>query len=442
MSGCILLDGPPLRLERAVEVLRAIAPLVFGCPLALQEVERELLRDGNGGSACWRALWRDGEFELAAIVENGPGNPRDGYGYVASAKLMGPYRGKTWWRAEFYGSGYEPELQPRLRLGLLGLAPSDDEAIRARVLALLPGYRDVTLEDRHAVHDLLSDFEHHGHEAWVRDFLAQPLLPSTPWASAALCERKIALRGVDHETARTWLTLTPAASRGWQALADNGGDGATTAEEARLLAALTHPFSLRALEDAGESAPIPGAALAGAMAHVFQDPRWRWIDAADRDAYEAGIAAWVPAPSRRVSLERPAGQPIDKVIVDLFQRAGFASAPAVTFGPAITGAPLAAPGSLSSACGIGTGHSVRRAAIELMTPVHRSHVVAVCHTNCEDRLSTFALAWRCMQQQIVLRTSLTGEPPTASRTPIELDVIDTGDGEWGEDIVARLVAAR
>jgi hypothetical protein len=141
-------------------------------------------------------------------------------------------------------------------------------------------------------------------------------------------------------------------------------------------------------------------------------------------------------------LERPAGQPIDKVIVDLFQRAGFASAPAVTFGPAITGAPLAAPGSLSSACGIGTGHSVRRAAIELMTPVHRSHVVAVCHTNCEDRLSTFALAWRCMQQQIVLRTSLTGEPPTASRTPIELDVIDTGDGEWGEDIVARLVAAR
>ncbi len=440
MSGCILLAGPPLRLARVAEVLLDVAPIIVGRSLALQEVERERLPDGNGGSACWRAVWRDGDVEVVAIADNGPGNPRDGYGYGLSVKLMGPYMDKPWWRAEIYGGGYEPELQSPIRIGLLGLAPETYEAVRSRVLELLPEHRDVTFDDAHAVRSLVQDFDHHGHEAWVRDFLARPILLNTAWASAALCERKLALHGPDLDTVRRWLYLAPASSRAWQALADAGGDGAISPEDASFLAALTHPFSARAIETAGACAPIPGAALAAAMAHVFHDPWWRWIDVEDRDRFDRNTTAWVPAPSRRVVVETRASQPIDAILAELFARVQMPNAAAVQHGPAITGAPLADPGALSSACGIGTGHSLRRAAIELAEPVARSRLLAVCHTNCEDRLSTFALAWFGPQAQLVLRTSLTGEPLVATRTPIQIDLIDMGDGTWAESVAQRLSA--
>jgi len=261
-------------------------------------------------------------------------------------------------------------------------------------------------------------------------------LPHGP--SAELCARKIALRGVDPETARTWVTIEPAATRGWQALADADGDEHTSAEEARFLAALTHPFSPRSLEAAGRGFPLEAGALSGAMAHVFLDPRWRWIDPADRDAFEANGGAWSPAPSRRVTWTRPARVSFEAIDTELAKVLGFAQPLAITRGATVTGPPPAPRGPLSPPCRLGPGPPAPRAILEPPQPVPRSRAVAVCHTNCEDRLSSFGLAWLGPQQQVVWRSSLTGEVAAAVRTPIELDVIDGGDGTWGDSIVRAL----
>jgi hypothetical protein len=442
----VVLAGPPLPLARGAEVIREIAPLVLGRPLALVEVEREALDDLDGRSACWRALWRDGEVELEASVANGPGNPRDGYGYTMSAKLSvpapgpGPQRG---WRAELYAGGYEPELTGPIRLHLFGVSPEGFDAIRARLAVLLPEYRDVTFEDPYAVGGIVADFDRQGHVEWVRAFLAQPLVPGVRWVTDALCERKVALRGADPETARTWVTLAPFASRGWASLADAGGDATTSAEAARFLAALTHPFSPVAIERAAAHFPVEGTALAAAMAHVFRDPRWRWLAAEDRDAYEARAAAWQPAPSRRVVWERPVAPSYDASDTELMKvlRIPRVARPEL-LGHSASGPPLAERGTLSHRCGIGTGHSLRRAAIDIAKPAGRSRAIALCHVNCEDRLAGFGLAWLDATAQVVWRWSSTEEGGVARRSAIEIDVIDVGDGAMGDAWVATLEAAR
>lgn len=438
----ILLAGPALSVARGAEVIREIAPLVIGRPLSLVEVEKNSLDDRDGRGACWAARWRDGDIELEAGVGNGEGNPRDGYGYSMGAKLIGPYKDKpSWWRAQLFGGGWEPDLQSPIRLSLLGVSPEAYAAIRARVLELLPEHRDVTLDDSHAVRELLSSFDHHGHVEWVRDFLARPLVVGPLWVTPELCARKVALRGADPETVRTWVTLAPYASAGWAALADLGGDASTSAEAARFLAALTNPFSAVAIERAAMGFPIEIGALAGAMAHLFRDARWRWLAAADRDAYQVRADTWQPAPSRRVTWQRPALLPYSAIEKEIVKVLGIPRVQGVEPCHVASGPPLAEAGTLSNRCGIGTGHLLQRAAIDVSVPAPRSPAVALCHVNCEDRLSGFGLAWLDPTAQVVWRWSLTEEGGTAVRGPIEIDVIDSGDGATGESWVAKLEAA-
>lgn len=442
MSEVILLAGPALSIDRGAEVIREIAPLVIGRPLSLVEVERTTLDDADGRSACWAARWRDGDVELEASVSNGPGNPRDGYGYSMSAKLFSPYADKaSWWRAEFYGSGWEPRVTSPIRLGLLGVSPDAYAAVRARVLELLPEHRDVTFEDTHAVRELVSSFDHHGHVEWVRDFLAQPLVPGVAWVTPELCARKIALRGADPVTARTWVTRAPFASGGWAALAEAGGDATTSADAALFLAALTHPFSPLTIERAAASFPIEGGALAGAMAHLFRDDRFRWLHAADRSAYQLRADAWQPAPSRRVVWQRPAHLAYSAIDAEIVKLLGIPHVHGLQPEHVASGPPLADAGTLSHRCGIGTGHSLRRAAIHVEPLAPRSRAIALCHVNCEDRLASFGLAWLDPAAQVVWRWSLTGEGEAAARSPIEIDVIDLGDGAMGDSWVATLEAA-
>jgi hypothetical protein len=442
VSEVILLAGPPLSVARGAEVILDIAPLVIARPLSLVEVERKTLDDADGRGGCWAARWRDGDVELEASVGNGPGNPRDGYGYSMSVKLFSPYGEKaSWWRAEFYGGGWEPHLTSPIRLGLLGVSPDAYAAIRARVLELLPEHRDITLEDAYAVRELVSSFDHHGHVEWVRDFLAQPLVPGVPWVTAELCARKIALRGADAETARTWVTRAPFASSGWSALAEAGGDANTSAESALFLAALTHPFSPVTIELAAPSFPVEGGALAGAMAHLFRDDRFRWLGAADRDAFQLRADAWQPSPSRRVVWQRPAHLAYSAIDAEIVKLLGIPRVHAVTPEHVASGPPLANAGALTSRCGVGTGHSLRRAAIDVDVPAPRSRAIALCHVNCEDRLSSFGFAWLDPTAQVVWRWSLTGEGEAATRSPIEIDVIDLGNGAMGDSWVATLTAA-
>jgi hypothetical protein len=306
VTAAVVLDGPSLTGEECLMLVREVAPLVIGRPLALQEVERQTLADLDGRGACWSVVLRDGDVELRAGVFNGEGNPRDGYGYGLSAKLLIPgVDGASGWRAELYGGGWEPVLAGPIRLYVIGLSPETFEAVRARVRALLPRHRDITFDDAYTVRSLVSDFDRHGHVAWVKDFLAQPLRQGLPWLTAELCERKIALHGPDPETARAWLGFEPYASLAWTALADAGGDASTREGEARLLAALTNPFSPGLVEAASKAYPIEAEALAGAMAHVYRDAAWRWLDASERDAFEARAHAWEPSTSTEVRWARP-----------------------------------------------------------------------------------------------------------------------------------------
>lgn len=440
MSARIVFTGPELRPERAAEIFCEVAPLVVGRPLALRE---GVGASSSGGGTCWRRQWDDGDVSVIAGVAEGHGNPRDGDGYLIDCEIKGPYDGKLWWRATLHQAcGTAPILGSPLAFDVLGLSPAAFDAVRARIAALLPEHRDVTFEDAYAVRCLVEERALRGEHDWLRDFLARPILPHHGWASAALCERKIALRGLDVETARTWTQLAPESSRAWEALADVGGGPETSAAEARWLAALTHPFALRAIEAAGEVAPLPSTALAAAMAHVFHDPRWRWLDARDRDGFAAAADAWRPAPSRRLTLARPVSPNRDALTVEIARAAGFEGARWIPGRAAIYGPPLAPPGTLSARCGVGTGHSVRSAEIALAAPSARSRVVATCHTNCEDRLASFGLVWCGPERQIVWRTSLAGEPPLATQSPVEVDVIDGGDGRWGDAALEALSARR
>lgn len=438
MTAAVVLDGPSLTGEECLMLVREVAPLVIGRPLALQEVERQTLADLDGRGACWSVVLRDGDVELRAGVFNGEGNPRDGYGYGLSAKLLIPgVDGASGWRAELYGGGWEPVLAGPIRLYVIGLSPETFEAVRARVRALLPRHRDITFDDAYTVRSLVSDFDRHGHVAWVKDFLAQPLRQGLPWLTAELCERKIALHGPDPETARAWLGFEPYASLAWTALADAGGDASTREGEARLLAALTNPFSPGLVEAASKAYPIEAEALAGAMAHVYRDAAWRWLDASERDAFEARAHAWEPSTSTEVRWARPghvASNAVEREIAALLLE----GAAALENHFVVTGPPLAERGSLSHRVGLGTGHCARRAIVALDPNAPRSRVVATCQINAEDRLACFGLAWLDAARQLVWRFVVHEEGERMVRSPVALQVIDRGTDGWGAELEARL----
>jgi len=145
--------------------------------------------------------------------------------------------------------------------------------------------------------------------------------------------------------------------------------------------------------------------------------------------------------SRRVVWRRPANLLHNVVDTEIAKTLAI---PRVTVSAAYhvaSGPPLAARGKLSHSCGIGTGHMLRRTAIDVTVPAPRSCAIALCHANCEDRLSAFGLAWLDPTAQVVWRWSLTGEGAAAVRSPIEIDVIDLGDGATGDACVAALEAA-
>ncbi|MBX7194183.1 MAG: hypothetical protein K1X94_19165 [Sandaracinaceae bacterium] len=441
MSAAVLLAGPPISLEQGVELLRAIAPTLLERPIVLREAGREVQPDMDGRSACWSGRWVDGDVELVASVSNGDGNPRDGYGYNLSAKLLASFEGRPWWRAELYGGGWDPALSSPIRLGLLGVSPTAFDAIRARALEVLPTHRDVTFDDPYATRDVLDEFERGGHTEWLRTFLARPLLPHLPWMSAHLCELKVALRGPDTETARTWATIYPAQTLAWAALADAGGDAQTSEGDARWLAALTHPFSARSIEAAALAHPVEASALAAAMAHVFLDPSWRWLDPLDRDAFEARRDDWRAAESSRVEWERAGRVSSAAIDLELATLLGLRDAPKLEGSAIVTGPPIAGTGGLGVGCGLGPHHSVRRAILTLDEVPSRSDAVAVCHTNAEDRLACFGLAWLDAQRQVIWRSVLREIDGTFVRSPILIDVIDTGDGAWGAELAATLRAS-
>lgn len=443
MTAAVVLDGPSLTGEECLALVREVAPLVIGRPLALQEVERQTLADLDGRGACWSVVLRDGDVELRAGVFSGEGNPRDGYGYGLSVKLLVPsVDGARGWRAELYGGGWEPVLAGPIRLYVIGLSPETFEAVRARVRALLPRHRDITFDDAYTVRSLVSDFDRHGHVAWVKDFLAQPLRHGLPWLTADLCARKIELHGPDAETARAWLGFEPWASLAWTALADAGGDADTREGDARLLAALTNPFSPLLVEAASRSHPIEAEALASAMAHVYRDPAWRWLDAEERAAFDARAHAWEPSAFTSVHWERPGHVASSAVDRELAEALHFQRAAALEHGYVVTGPPLAERGTLSHRVGIGTGHSVRRAVLEPHDVPSRSAVLAVSHTNAEDRLASFGLLWLDAERHLVWRAVLTEESGALVRSPLELRVIDRGTDGWGlraADALSRLV---
>lgn len=208
MSASIVFSGPPLSPQRALALMKEIAPLVIGRPLSLVRVEGGSLSDGNGAAACWFETWADGDVTLSATVDNDSGNPRDGWGYSITLKLMSRYLDKPqWWRAEINGGGWEPMLSSPFRVGLLGVTPADYEVIRARLVALLPEHRDQSFADAYAILATLEDFVNHGHSDWVKAYYAgQTSLPA-PRLSAYLCAHKTGLMGPDPITAGTWVEL-------------------------------------------------------------------------------------------------------------------------------------------------------------------------------------------------------------------------------------------
>jgi hypothetical protein len=432
----MVLAGPDLPATRGFEVLRELAPILLDRPLAWLEVERRRLPDLNGGSACWSTILRDGHIELRGSVDNGDGNPRDGWGYSMSFKLFVIEDGREAWRAEIFGGGYEPILTGAFRLCVRGVSPAAFDAARARALALLPDHRDVTFDDSHALRGLIADFDRHGHVAWVRDFLKQPLRPGVPWVSAALCARKLELLGPDAETARAWATIEPHASRAWSALAEAGGDARTHEGDARFLAALTNPFSPRTIEAASRSHPVE--AVAGAVTHVWADPAWRWLVADERDAFEAYARSWAPSSSATVTWQRAghvASSDVDREIAAVFQPD---AAIELASSYVLMGPPLAERGAMSHRCGIGTGHTVRRAIVEPSEIAARSGVIAVSQTNAEDRLACFGLVWLDAERQLVWRAVVHEEGERLERSPIELRVIDRGVSGWGAEITEHL----
>ncbi|MBN8610162.1 MAG: hypothetical protein J0L92_06245 [Deltaproteobacteria bacterium] len=439
MSVTVVLEGPGISVERGVELIRAAAPLVIGRALDLREVERVRLDDQDGRSACWAARWVDGDVELAASVMNGDGNPRDGYGYSMSVKLLASYEGRSpGWRAELIDGGWEPMFRGPIRLRLLGVTPEALDAIRVQAVALLGAHRDVTFDDPYALREVVETFDREGHHAWVRDFLARPLRSTDTWVSASLCARKMALLGADPETARTWLTIEPFASLAWSALAEAGGDATSSEGDARILAALTNPFSPCAIERAASARPIDASALSAAMSHVFADPAWRWLDANDRDAYAARPDAWQPSACVSATWERPGHVPsaaVDREIATFFEAKGAAR---LETSYVHSGPPLAERGTLSHHCGIGTGHSVRRAIVELAPIAARSRVVAACQTNAEDRLACFGLVWLDATRHVVWRYVVHHEGEKLVRSPITFHLIDHGTEGWGAQIEASL----
>jgi hypothetical protein len=438
VTAAIVLAGPDLPAERAFELLRELAPILLERPLQWVEVERQRLGDLDGRAACWSTVLRDGHVELRGGVDNGPGNPRDGYGYTMSMKLLEVAGGREAWRAEIHGGAYEPTLTGPIRLYVHGVSPTAFDAARARALALLPDHRDVTFEDSHALRGLIADFDRHGHVAWVRELLKRPLRPGAPWVSAALCARKIELLGPDAETARAWVTLEPHASLAWAALADAGGDASTREGDARFLAALTNPFSPRTIEAASRSHPVEAGALADALAHVWADPAWRWLDADERDAFETFARSWAPSPSTTVTWLRAghlASAEVDREIAACFLPHAAAQ---LASSYVLTGPPLAARGAMSNRCGLGTGHAVRRAIVAPSDLAARSSVVAVSQTNAEDRLACFGVVWLDAERQLVWRAVVHEEGEKLVRSPIALDVIDRGRSGWGVEITQRL----
>lgn len=443
MSVTLVLAGPAITVERGAELVRAIAPLVIGRPLDLREVERQTLPDLDGGGACWSARWRDGDIELDAGVSNGEGNPRDGYGYGLRVQLKGPWSDKpSWWRAELFGGGYDRLFSSPIRLRMLDVTPDAFDALRARAIEVMPEHRDVTLEDAYALRELVESFDRAGHHAWVREFLARPLRATDVWITASLCARKVALLGPDPETARTWVTLEPHASLAWTALADAGGDATTSEGDARMLAALTNPFSPCAIERAAVTHPTEASALAAAMSHVFADHAWRWLDATDRDAYAARVDAWQPSASVSVTWERPGhvlSAAVDREIATFFEAKDAAR---LETSYVHTGPPLAERGSLSHQCGIGTGHAVRRAIVALAPIAARSRVVAACQINAEDRLACFGLVWLDATRHVVWRYVVQQEGEQLTRSPITFHVIDHGTEGWGAQTEASLARHR
>lgn len=432
MSGTILLAGPRLSFDRGIELLQTIAPLVLGRALALTLVESSEEADSNYHTKCGRRLFRDGDVALHASLLNGDGNPRDGWGYHLTIELRSTDARGERVRASLHGSSYDPSFDDPLRVRVEGASPETRALIADALRLRFPEHRDTTFTDPWTVRETLDDLSRHGHEAWVRDFLSQPLLPTTPGVSAHLCARKLALFGPDAVTARTAVTLDAFSSVGWRALADAGGDELTSAADARVLAALTNPFDVTLVE----AAHLPH--LTAAIAHVIRDPRWRWLEGAARDAYEARAERFEPAPSLRVVWTRPEATTFGRLDVEVLTALGVPRPERIDQGFTAFGPPLAPPGSLSHACGIGTGHSVRRAMIDLASPAEESLVAAACHTNCEDRLTSFGIAWLGRQRQIVWRSSYAEASGQPTRTPIEIDVIDHGDGRWAHETVASL----
>ncbi len=437
-----MLEGPPVRLEECVVMLRAIAPLIFHRPMELREVERETIEDRDGRGACWAMRAVDGEVQLVGVVGSGEGNPRDGYGYTISARLLAPWRDKpSWWRAELYGSNWEPCLVGVVRLHLIDLDPAQFDAIRARAIEAWPNHRDVTDADPHAVREQVESFDASGHHERVRALLAAPLRDTMTWVSAALCARRTELLGPDAVTARTWVSREPHASRGWSALADAGGDATTSEGDARMLAALTNPFSTVAIERAAITHPTEASALAAAISHVFLDPAWRWLDVGDRDAYAARVDAWQPSASESAIWERPGhvlSAALDREIATFFDTK---DAVRLETSYVHTGPPLAERGSLSHQCGIGTGHSVRRAIVEQTPIAARSRVVAACQINAEDRLACFGLVWLDATRHVVWRYVVHAEGERLVRSPITFHVIDRATDDWGVATAASLTRA-
>lgn len=239
----------PLEPERVHAALRAVAPVLAPGEHAWEQVEGESPPDRNGGAPLFRARWRsDRGAELRASLENGSGNPRDGWGYHAFAALeVGESElrvaGAAWERrfrdARFEGA-LPAEAFDAVRAALADALGTEDRtdappwaAENARAL-LRAGRRD----EARAL--LRRSKEKHPEAGPER----ARLLSELEGPSVALLRERLPREGTD-----------PAL---WEALAALGGDRDVAPADALLLAATLAPWDAARARAAAEARPAAG----------------------------------------------------------------------------------------------------------------------------------------------------------------------------------------
>jgi len=159
-------------------VCGALAGARAGVPRVLVPTSREALFDPNpGASACVDARWTGPGATLHLRIEGGPGDPREGFGYVGSALLTvdDPEGG---WEARVSIDHWEPIPSP-LPVTVVGLPLASYAAVRA-TLASSPGGAIDGSADASTALAMIPVLLAAGEVAQARDLAVEALAQATP----------------------------------------------------------------------------------------------------------------------------------------------------------------------------------------------------------------------------------------------------------------------